>query len=116
VQRFRKFIGQAIDFSRLREDQLYISSGVTVRYLPDEIELFEELEFGLGKWRDQEVVFTIVVEDGKLARISLGYIPLDASEDDMRAFTEQQLETLLNEKGGALERFLKALMQHSRCP
>ena len=82
-----------------------------MRYLPDEIESFEELEFGLGSWRAQEVVFTIVVEDGKLARISLGYIPSDGSEDDMRAFTEQQLETFLNEEGGTLERFLKAVAQ-----
>jgi hypothetical protein len=112
MQRFHRFIGRRIDFSRLQQSQDFASAEVTVRYLPDELEEFDEIEFGAGSWQEREIVFTLVLEHGKLARMSLGYIPAGGSEDDMMAFTETQLREVLAEKGPALESFFDAIFSN----
>jgi len=112
MQRFQKFIGRQIDLAKIREPQCLASAGVTDRYVPDEVEEFDEMEFGVGSWNEDEVIFTLVLEHGRLARISLGYIPPGGSEDDMMAFTEAQLEEVLADKGGTLSSFFESILQH----
>jgi hypothetical protein len=116
VQRFQKFIGRKIDFEKLKEPQSSTAAGVTERYVPDELDVFEEMEFGAGPWKGQDVIFTIVLEEGKLARISLGFIPPGGSEDDMVAFNEAQLKEVLADKGDTLELFFESILPKSPLP
>jgi hypothetical protein len=109
MQQFQRFIGRRVDFDRIGKTLHSASSSVTGRYLPDELDDFDEMEFGAGIWEEKEVIFTLVVENGKLARISLGYIPGGGSEDDMMAFTETQLEDVLAVKGEAIEGFFDSI-------
>lgn len=110
MHRFQRFIGRKIDFNRVKDSRTYTSTGVIERYVPEELDVFEEMEFGVGLWRGQEVIFTIVLEDESLARISLGFVPTGGSEDDMMAFTEAQLKEVLGDKGDALESFFKSVL------
>jgi hypothetical protein len=110
MQRFRRFIGRRVDFNRIKNNQDLTSAEVTSRYLPDELEEFDEMEFGAGVWEGHDVVFTLVVEHGRLARISLGYIPEGAPEDDMMAFSEIQLSEVLAIKGKVLESFFESIL------
>jgi hypothetical protein len=110
MQRFQKFLGRKVRLSQIKKFKDYDSLGITERYVPDEIDEFDEFEFGLGTWTGQEVVFILVLELGRLARISLGYIPQGASEDDLMAFTESQLEEILVEKGDSLESFFESIL------
>jgi len=110
MQRFQKFIGREVDFDRLKESPDLGPAGATVRYLPDELDDLDEMEFGAGSWEEKEVIFTLVVERGRLARISLGFIPPGGSEDDMMAFTEAQLKDVLAAKGDALESFFESIL------
>lgn len=110
MQRFQRFIGREINLDQIKEFKANPPLGVTERYIPDELEDFDELEFGAGSWKGQEIVFTLVLEHNKLARISLGYIPKGASEDDMMAFSLSQLGEVLSEKGDSLESFFESIL------
>lgn len=99
-----------MDVDRIHESEVMSSFGVSVRYLPEELDEFDEIEFGLGSWEDQKLIFTLVLEHGIVARISLGYIPRGGSEEDMMAFTDPQLKTVLAAKGDVLESFFDSIL------
>lgn len=107
MKRLQKYIGCAIDLEAVGNEQLLSSLDVEGRYVPDEVEEFDEMEFGLGQSGDRTVIFTMVLEHGKLMRVSLGYIPPGGDEDDMHAFSETELAEILDEKGEALVGFFE---------
>jgi len=107
MKRFQGFIGKAVNHAAVQDDGVLSSLGVEGRWVPEELEDFDEMEFGLGQWGDKTLIFTLVVELGKLQRVSLGYIPPGGAEDDMHAFTEAELAQVLDEKGTALIQFFE---------
>jgi hypothetical protein len=107
MKRFQGFIGKAVNHAAIQDEDIMSSLGVEGRWVPDELEDFDEMEFGLGNWGDRKLIFTLVVEMGRLQRVSLGYIPPGGAEDDMRAFAPEELAKVLNEKGTALLRFFE---------
>jgi hypothetical protein len=107
MKRFQGFIGKTVNHAVVQDENVLSSLGVEGRWVPDELEDFDEMEFGLGQWGDRKLIFTLVVEMGKLQRISLGYIPPGGDEDDMHAFTEHELAEVLEEKGDALIQFFE---------
>jgi hypothetical protein len=105
MKRLQKYIDRQATLDPL-EDEAWLSSlGIEPRYVPEALEEFDEMEFGLGHAIGRAVIFTLVVVDGKLKRVSLGWIPEEGDEDEMRAFKEAELATVLDEKGVALTRF-----------
>ena len=110
MQRFQRFLGCKVDVNRIREPGLLSSAGVSARYLPEELDDFDEMEFGAGSWEGRDLVFTLVLEHGVVARISLGYIPPGGSEDDMMAFSESQLQAVLTVRGEQLESFFDSIL------
>ena len=113
MKRFEKYLSRSLAEGFLKEDAKLENLGIEKRYVPDQIEIFDELEFGLGRWNESYLVFTVVLEHGKLGRISLGYIPSDGDEDDLMALTQDQLDSVLELHGQKLEQFLAGLFS---CP
>jgi len=109
MKRLQKYIGCAIDLKAVGDGKLLSSLGVEGRYVPDEIEEFDEMEFGLGQSGDRTVIFTLVLEHGKLMRMALGYIPPGGDEDNMHAFSEVELAEILAEKGETLVGFFEKI-------
>jgi len=109
MKRLQKFINRQVVLNPLKEGQWLASLGIEARYVPDVLEDFDEMEFGFGQSLGRRVIFTIVVEQEKLKRISLGYIPEDGDEDIMQAFSQQELAAVLDEKGNALEKFFEKI-------
>jgi hypothetical protein len=107
MKRFQRFIGRPVDHSVVKDEALLASLGVEGRWVPDELEEFDEMEFGLGEQGDRTVIFTLVIERGTLQRVSLGYIPPGGDEDDMVAFSEEELAQVLDEKQDVLIRFFE---------
>jgi hypothetical protein len=110
MQRFQKYLGRRVEAHRIKDPALLSSTGVSQRYVPEEIDDFDEMEFGAGRWEGRDVIFTLVIENGSVARISLGYIPAGGSEDDMAAFTDSQLQALLDARGDALGQFFESVL------
>ena len=109
MKRFQRFLGRSLDTDFLNRDSGETSYGVSKRYVPEEIDVFDELEFGLGSWQENQLVLIVVLEKGNLGRISLGYVPPDGDEDDLMAFTPEQLDSILHQQGQRLEGFLTEL-------
>jgi hypothetical protein len=107
MKRFQGFIGRAVAHAAVQDEGVLSPLGIEGRWVPEELEDFDEMEFGLGQWGDRTLIFTLVIEQGKLQRVSLGYIPPGGDEDDMHAFTEDELAQVLDEKGDALARFFE---------
>ncbi len=107
MKRFQGFIGKAVDHAALLDESVLASLGIEGRWVPDELEEFDEMEFGLGSRGDNTLIFTLVVEQFKLQRVSLGYIPPGGDEDDMHAFTEEELAKVLSENEDTLIRFFE---------
>ena len=109
MNRFQRFLNRQVHLDTVYDEALISSLNIESRYVPEEIDTFEELEFGLGQWNGLSVIFTLVLEDHCLKRISLGFIPQGGDEDDMRAFSAEQLQVLLKDKEKDLNRFLTAV-------
>jgi hypothetical protein len=62
-------------------------------------------------WKSSTLIFTLVVEQGALQRVSLGYIPPGGDEDDMVAFSEEELAQVLDEKQDALIQFFEKVTE-----
>ena len=105
MKRLQRFIDRTVDLDAARDETLLSSLGIEGRYVPDELEEFDEMEFGIGRSAGRTVIFTLVVEHAALKRVSLGWIPEGGDEDDMRAFSEEELAEVLDEKGDTLIRF-----------
>ncbi len=109
MKRLQKFIDRAVDMNAIKDEALLSSLGVEARYVPEELEDFDEMEFGLGRSGDRTVIFTLVLVQKKLQRVSLGWIPEGGEEDDMRAFSEAELTEVMNEKGDTLASFFEKI-------
>ena len=107
MKRFQRFIGKTVNHAVLQDEDVLSSLGVEGRWVPEELEDFDEMEFGLGQWGDRKLIFALVVERGALQRVSLGYIPPGGDEDDMYALTEDELGTVLDDKGDTLIQFFE---------
>jgi hypothetical protein len=107
MKRFQGFIGKAVDHAALSDENALASLGVEGRWVPDELEEFDEMEFGLGKRGANTLIFTMVVEQFKLQRVSLGYIPPGGDEDNMHAFSEEELAKVLDEYENTLIKFFE---------
>lgn len=107
MKRFQPYINRTVNHNATKDGSLLSSLGVEGRYVPDTLEDFDEMEFGLGEWEGRKVIFTLVVEEGKLQRVSLGYVPEDGDEDDMVAFSQADLARVLEAKGDILTEFFE---------
>lgn len=106
MKRLETFIDREIDKNAVRDEYSLAAIGIAIRYVPDEIEEFDELEYGFTEPEaERTIIFTMVLESSKLKRVSLGYIPKGGDEDDMHAFSQDELDSVMNEKGDTLVRF-----------
>jgi hypothetical protein len=105
MKRLQMYIDRQVTLNPIKDEPWLSSLGIEARYAPEALEEFDEMEFGLGYAIGRAVIFTLVVVDGKLKRVSLGWIPEEGDEDELHAFKEAELAAVLDEKGAALARF-----------
>jgi hypothetical protein len=108
MKRLQQFLGREVDLDLIRnDDDLLASLSIEKRYVPEELEIFDELEFGLGSFGSKTTVLMLVLEDAKLQRVSLGWIPEGGDEDDFAAFTEAELSEVMDEVGPRIVSFFE---------
>lgn len=105
MERLQRFIDKRIDMNVVKDEQVLASLGVEGRYVPEELEDFDEMEFGLGLSSGRNIIFAMVLEGSKLKRVSIGFVPEGGDEDDMHAFSESELAEVMDEKGADLVNF-----------
>jgi hypothetical protein len=110
MNRLQRFLGRELDLDVVRDEATLSRFGAEERYVPEELDIFDELEFGLGSHGTRTVVLVMVLEHGKLERVSLGWIPEGGSEDDFAAFSESELAEVMQDSGARLEAFFEAAL------
>jgi len=109
MKRLEKYINRQVVLDAVRDEAWLSSLGIEARYVPEALEEFDEMEFGLGHAMGRPTIFTLVVVQGKLQRVSLGWIPEEGEEDEMRAFSKEELGAVLTEKGSVLTKFFEKI-------
>ena len=101
-------MGRKLNLDLVRNDDALLASlSIEKRYVPEELEIFDELEFGLGSFGSKAIVLVMVLENRKLQRASLGWIPEGGDEDDLAAFTESELSEVMDEVGPRIVSFFE---------
>jgi len=112
MKRLQKFLGLQLDLTRIQDDDALLESfSIEKRYVPDELDIFDELEFGLGPFGTKTVVLLMVLENGKLQRASLGWIPEGGDEDDFAAFTELELADVMELMAPRIESLFEEVLK-----
>jgi hypothetical protein len=109
MNRFQPFIGRVVMRERCDEAALLETTGITPRYLPDVFDELDEMEFTLPLKGEKGLVFSAVLEAGRIQRILLGWVGPDDPEDFMRPLDEAGIGEALEITGDALIRFLEAV-------
>ena len=111
MKRLQRFLGREVDLDLIRGDEALLTSlSIEERYVPEELEIFDELEFGLGLFGSKTVVLMMVLEDSTLQRISLGWVPEGGDEDDFAAFSESELSEVMDEVGPRIVSFFEKIL------
>ncbi|RJP23843.1 MAG: hypothetical protein C4520_05220 [Candidatus Abyssobacteria bacterium SURF_5] len=105
MKRLQKYIDREVKLEPLKDVPWLSSLGIEVRYVPETLEEFDEMEFGLGHAIGKPTIFTLVLVQGKLKRVSLGWIPEEGNEDELHAFSEPELAEVLEQKETSLTSF-----------
>ncbi|MHC4473252.1 MAG: hypothetical protein ACYS99_20095 [Planctomycetota bacterium] len=109
MQRLRRFLTRELAADRLADRPALAALGVRERWVPETIEAFDEVELALPLDAERDAVLTLAVEEGKLARILLGWAAAGDDDADTAGFDEEGLAAVLERHGETLERLLEHL-------
>jgi len=109
MQRFKPYLHRPLVVDRLQDTEHLAALEVRGRWIPDPIEEFDEIDLALPLDDDRDLVITLALEQGELKRMQLGWAPPGDDDADTRAFPEEELATVLEEKGADLVHLLEYL-------
>ena len=106
MKRFREFLGKTLNIDKAKGEENFSRWGIKVRYAPEEVDDFDEFEFGIDYEGEQDVAFLIAIEKGRIARVLFGWTVPD-NPDMMKPMADDDLGKLLEKRGQALVEFFK---------
>ena len=107
MQRFQPFVGRPVNRTRIGESSVLEKAGFVARYLPEEFDEFDEMEFTLPFEEEKSLVLSVALEQGRIMRILIGWVGPGDPDDAMRSFDEKDLKRALDLKGDDMARFLE---------
>ncbi len=106
MKRFQRFIGSSVIRERFGATKVLEDAGLDARYLPDEFDDFDEMEFLAPFEGDKKMVFSVVLEEKKIKRMSLGWVGPEDPDDAMRGLDDDEIQRALELRGEAFVRLL----------
>lgn len=88
---------------------LFVEAGIAPRYLPDEFEAFDEMDFLAPLDGERRLVVSAALEEGKIMRILLGWVGPGDPDDAMHALDEEGLGKALELNGDRLVGFFEKI-------
>jgi hypothetical protein len=102
MQRLRRFLALALDSGRLADRAALSAFGARERWVPETIEEFDEIELALPLDEEREAVLTLALENGKIARILIGWARAGDDDADTVGFDEEGIAAVLDRHGDGL--------------
>lgn len=109
MDRFKPFFGLTLNRKAMDEPFLLETTGLSPRYLPDAFDDLDEFDYLLPFEGDKKLVFSAVVEMGKLKRVIFGWVGPEDDEDELRPLTPDELKRGLDLQGRQVAMFLEAI-------
>ena len=109
MQRFRRYIGKDFLLDKVKSSEARTLTGFMCDSLPESVGDFVELEF-TSDWHGKHIILCLAVLMGQVKRIMFVVRKSDDA-DDVRPLTEEELRSLLDEKGNQLMQFLESITQ-----
>jgi hypothetical protein len=95
MERFRRFVGLAVDEERIADRGFLDTLGVRARWIPDPIDEFDEVEVALTLDQERDLVVSATIEKARVARVMFGWGPAGDDDADRRGFTPEELPAVL---------------------
>jgi hypothetical protein len=108
MERFRTYLGRTVDPQRLADAPALDTQGFRPRWIPEPLGEFDEIEVSRELDGERDLVVTVAVEQGKVARILFGWGPAGDDDADRRGFEEAELGAVLEAHGDAAAALLDA--------
>jgi hypothetical protein len=109
MQRFKKYIGRNTSLEKFKHSEQLKTFGVVCNELPESLGDFEEIELSLV-FKGEKYVLAVAVLEGKVKRIMFIRIK-EGDPDDISPLTEEQIQSLLHQKGRDLVDFFEYITQ-----
>ena len=107
MERLKPFVGRSLDAARLADRASLESLGFRGRWIPEELEEFDEVEVSRALDAERDLVVTVAVERGRVARILLGACPAGDDDADRRGLRPEGLPAILDDHGAAIGELLE---------
>jgi hypothetical protein len=109
MERYRKYIGRELAAERLADGDAIERLGFRGRWVPEELMPFDEVELARSLDGENDLLLTLAVEEGKIARLMFGRAPAGDDDADAVGLSPEELGAALEAHGGATERLLDTL-------
>jgi len=109
MERIRRFLGETVDAERLADAAALEALGARGRWVPDELQPFDEIELALPLDDGRDLLLTAAVEEGRLARIMLMQAAAGDDDADPAALSDEDLTAAMDRQGDRLVRLLEHL-------
>ena len=102
MDRFQKFLHRPLLPDRLADRAAMEGRGFRGRWVPDELQPFDEVELARPLDDATDLLLTLAVEEGKIERMMLGQAPAGDDDADARGLSETELAEALAVHGEAV--------------
>ncbi|MEN8148977.1 MAG: hypothetical protein ABFS86_04090 [Planctomycetota bacterium] len=109
MERYRKYLGKTLSPERLADRAAIEATGFRGRWIPEVLEAFDEVELARPLDSERDLLLTLAVEEGAVARMLLGQAPAGDDDADARGLSEDELAAAVAEHGEAIEAVLELL-------
>jgi len=109
MDRLRKFLHLPLLPDRLADRAAMEGRGFRGRWVPDELQPFDEVELARPLDHATDLLLTLAVEEGKIERMMLGQALAGDDDADARGLSETELAEALAVHGDAVTDLLEFL-------
>lgn len=106
MERYQKYLGRTLSSERLAERNAIETMGFRGRWIPEVLEAFDEVELARSLDDATDLLLTLAVEEGKIARMLVGKAPAGDDDADAKGLTQDELAAALAKHGDALDAIL----------
>jgi hypothetical protein len=97
MQKFKELLNKKINPEKLKNLDKINEFGITIRYQPEIIEYFDEIEFGIMLKNGKIIAFPVTIENFLISRILFG-MPDANNPDILLPLSNEEFEKFLKEK------------------
>jgi hypothetical protein len=109
MERYKKYLHRTLRADRLADRDSIVGMGFRERWVPDELEAFDEVELAIPLDDERDLLVTLAVEETKIERMLLGHAPAGDDDADAEGLTEDGLTAALEQHGDVVARLLAFL-------